>query len=447
MLKKTDRNGMKLNVVTGALALLVSGVVGAAGTTLESRNTAGDLATGTSFTGGTVDSLAISADGRYMVFASGATNLVPNDTNGWNDIFVRDRLLGATVRVNVGAGGVQANQDSGHPTISRDGRYIAYESAATNLVSTANNGPYHIFRYDTLAHTTVHVSKSTAGTQGNGSSTYPAISNDGRFVSFTSLATNLVAGDTNARPDVFRRDVVSNITIRVNVTNAGAQGNNTQTRASEATGSISGDGRYVLFRSNATNLVAGDTNAADDLFVRDCTSLTTTRVSLTNASGQANSYSFMGKISNDGRYVVFSSLASNLVAGDTNVAEDVFVRDRTLNTTARVSVSSSGAQTPAGGIGSVKPSISDDGRYVVFTAYDDTLAAGDTNLVADSYMRDRTANTTTRVSIGNTGQQCDDYCNDGVISGNGLFVAFSSASTNLVTNGYNGLTQAFVRTR
>ncbi len=449
MLRKFQNNEFKPCMVatTGVLALFMSGIVGAAGTTLESRNSAGDIAYGLSFTGGTVDSHAISADGRYVVFASSATNLAASDTNGWNDIFLRDRQLGTTVRINLGAGGVEANQDSENATISRDGRYIAYESAATNLVSTANNGSYHIFRYDTVTHTTVHISKTTAGVQGNASSRYPAISNDGRYVSFTSLATNLVAGDTNARPDVFRRDSVSNVTIRVSVTNAGAQGNNTQTRSDNITSSISGDGRYVLFRSSASNLVAGDTNGLDDLFVRDVTGLTTKRVSLSNTGVQPNNLSYMGKISNDGRYVVFSTAATNLVVGDTNIAEDVFVRDRTLNTTTRVSISTSGAQTVTGGLGSNKPSISDDGRYVAFTSYDDTLIANDTNAVGDTFMRDRTANTTTRVSIGNTGEQCDDYCNAGVISGNGLFVAFSSASTNLVVNGYNGLTQLFVRTR
>jgi len=448
MFRRFDFNKITFGMVAvGVVTLSMSGVAAAAGTTLDSRNTAGDIAYGLSFTGGTVDSHAISADGRYVVFESSATNLVDNDTNGWNDIFLRDRQLGTTVRINLGAGGVEANQDSGNPTISRDGRYIAYESAATNLVSTATNGVYHIFRYDTVTKTTVHVSKTTGGVQGNGTSQYPSISNDGRYVSFTSLATNLIAGDTNARPDVFRRDITSNVTIRVSVTNAGAQGNNTQTRNINMTSSISGDGRYVLFRSSASNLVAGDTNGLEDLFVRDVVGATTKRVSLSNTGVQPNNTSYMGKISNDGRYVVFSTAATNLVTGDTNIAEDVFVRDRTLNNTTRVSISTSGAQTPVGGLGSNKPSISDDGRYVVFTSYDDTLIADDTNAVADTYMRDRTANTTTRVSIGNLGEQCDDYCNAGVISGNGLFVAFSSASTNLVVNGYNGLPQLFVRAR
>jgi len=431
-------------VACSALALLSSAAAFAAGTTLESRNTAGELASGFSFNGGNLDSMAISADGRYVVFESAATNLVPNDNNGQDDIFLRDRLLGTTVRVNVGSGGVEANQTSANPTISRDGRYIAYESAATNLVSTAT-AANQIFRYDTLAKTTVHVSRTTAGVQGNASSTDASISNDGRYVAFLSLATNLVAGDTNARSDAFRRDVTSNITIRVSVRNAGGQGNQTENR--EQGPSISGDGRYVLFRSNATNLVTGDTNTFSDLFVRDVTGATTRRVSLSNAGGQANSPSYMGRISNDGRYVVFSSLATNLVTGDTNVAEDIFVRDRTLNTTTRVSVSSSGVQTPTGELGSYKPSISDDGRYVAFTSYAGNLIANDTNGTADTFMRDRSTNTTTRVSIGNEGQQGDDYQNQGIISGNGLFVGFASSSSNLVIDGYNGLTQAFVRAR
>ena len=435
---KYFQNGI---VVCGLAALAVSGAALAQSTERASLSSA--EIEGNGFTA----NAAISGDGRFVVFESSATNLVANDTNAVDDIFLRDRLLGTTVRISVGAGGIEANGWSANPVISRDGRYIAYESAATNLVSTANNGPYHIFRYDTLAGTTVHVSKSTAGVQGNGSSRLPSISNDGRFVSFTSLATNLVAGDTNARPDVFRRDVVSNITIRVNVTNAGAQGNNTETRSENATSSISGDGRYVLFRSNASNLVAGDTNATDDLFVRDCTGLTTKRVSVTNAGAQANSPSYMGAISADGRYVVFSSLATNLVAGDTNIAEDVFVRDRTLNTTTRVSVSSSGVQTPTSELGSTSPSISDDGRYVAFTSYAPNLVAGDTNGVSDIFVRDRTTNTTTRESVSTTGTQGDDYCQLGKISANGLFLSFISGSTNLVTGDTNGTDDAFVRVR
>lgn len=436
--RKYLQNGM---LVCGLAALVVSSAALAQST--ESVSISSDEIAGNGYTA----SVAINGDGRFVVFQSSATDLVPNDTNAADDIFLRDRLLGTTVRVNVGAGGVEANGWSANPGISRDGRYIVYESSATNLVSTANNGPYHIFRYDTQTGATVHVSKSTAGVQGNGSSTYPSISNDGRYISFTSLATNLVTGDTNARPDAFRRDVVSNVTIRVSVRTAGGQGNNTETRAGNATSAISGDGRYVLFRSNATNLVTGDTNTFADLFVRDVTAATTQRVSVGNTGSQPNNVSYMGAISANGRYVVFSTAATNLVTGDTNIAEDVFVRDRTSNTTTRVSVSSSGAQTPTGELGSTSPSISDDGRFVAFTSYAPNLVSGDTNGVSDIFVRDRTNNTTVRDSVSTAGVQGDDYSHSGKISANGLFTAFTSGSSTLVSGDGNGTNDAFVRVR
>ena len=425
----------------GLVSLALSSGTWAASTERVSVSSAG--VEGNGYTG----PAALSSDGRYVVFQSSATNLVSNDTNGVDDIFVRDRVLGTTSRINLGSGGVQANATSSNPTLSRDGRYIAYESAATNLVSTANNGLYHVFRYDMLSGTTTHVSKSTSGTQGNGSSMLPAISNDGRFISFTSHATNLVTGDTNARPDVFRRDVTSNITLRVNVTNGGAQGNNTEVNENNASSDISGDGRYILFRSNASNLVTGDTNGTHDLFIRDATSNTTQRVSLTTSGAQANGMSNMGAISADGRYVAFSSTASNLVSGDTNIAEDVFVRDRTLNTTTRISVSSSGAQTPTGALGSTSPSISDNGRFVAFTSYAANLVSGDTNNVSDIFVRDRTNNTTVRESVSTAGVEGNDYSHKGKISANGQYVAFVTGSSNLVSGDNNGTNDAFVRVR
>lgn len=441
-MKSYSRNVLRNTMVVCGLATLAMGNAAfAASTDRASVSSAG--VEGNAYT----ERAAISSDGRYVAFASSATNLVSNDTNGVDDIFLRDRLLGTTVRINLGAGGVEANAWSANPTISRDGRYIAYESAATNLVSTATNGLYQVFRYDTLAGTTVHVSKSTAGVQGSGSSAFSAISNDGRFISFTSHATNLVSGDTNARPDVFRRDVVSNITTRVSVTNSGGQSNHTGFWEWDITSDISGDGRYVLFRSNATNLVSGDTNAAYDLFVRDTTGATTKRVSLTNSGAQANGASNMGSISADGRYVAFSSVATNLVTGDTNLAEDVFVRDRTSNTTARVSVNSTGAQTPAGELGSRSPSISDDGRYVAFTSYATNLVSGDTNAVADIFVRDRTTDTTTRESVSTAGVQSDDHSNAPKMSASGQYFSFVSGATNLVSGDSNGTNDAFVRVR
>jgi Tol biopolymer transport system component len=266
---------------------------------------------------------SISADGRYVAFRSEATNLVAGDTNNTADVFVRDRLAGTTERVSLSTAGVQGNNFSGYPSISADGRIVAFASVATNLVSGDTNQSYDIFVRDRLSGTTERVSVATGGAQGNNSSTYPAISADGNWVVFTSVASNLVAGDTNGASDVFVRDLVSATTERASVATGGAEGNG-------ASGGpvISADGRYVAFLSTATNLVSGDTNGFMDIFVRDRSSGTTERVSVATGGAQENSDSFDSWISADGRYVAFESAASNLVAGDTNGARDVFVRDR-----------------------------------------------------------------------------------------------------------------------
>jgi Tol biopolymer transport system component len=326
--------------------------------------------------------------------------------------------------------------------MSADGRYIAYESWSTNLVTGDTNNTGDVFVYDTLTATTVRASLGAGGAQSNGASMQASISNDGRYVAFNSVASNLVTGDTNLRIDTFRRDVVAGTTVRVSVTNAGAQANNT-TLVEDAP-SISADGRYVAFRSNATNLVAGDTNGSPDIFIRDLTLRTTARVSLTNGGAQANSWSYVPFLSADARYVVFESDATNLVTGDTNVARDVFVRDRTARTTTRVSVTNTGAQSNGESrIGS----ISADGRYVAFQSVATNLVSGDTNAVADVFVRDRTAGTTTRESVSNAGAQGDAYSVAARISAGGLHVVFSALAGNLVSGDTNGTTDIFVRSR
>ena len=215
-----------------------------------------------------------------------------------------------------------------------------------------------MFVRDRKLHKTTLVSISTAGVQGNSDSTVPAISADGRYVVFVSDATNLVAGDTNGYGDVFVRDRKLHRTYRVSVSTAGLQANSDSYQPS-----ISANGRYVAFSSNATNLVAGDTNLVEDVFVRDRTLHKTTRVSVNSAGVQGNDTSFDASITASGRYVAFDSYASNLVATDTNGYEDVFLRDRTLHKTVRVSLDSSGVQGNANSFGG---SISANGRFVAF---------------------------------------------------------------------------------
>jgi Tol biopolymer transport system component len=282
---------------------------------------------------------AFSADGRYVVFWSSASNLVPGDTNGAFDVFLRDRETGATEIVSVDSAGVQGLENSLDPSISADGRYVAFESHASNLVPGDTNGSFDVFVRDRLTGTTERLSVDSSGAEGNNQSFDPSISADGRFVAFYSSATNLVPGDTNDSLDVFVHDRQSGTTERVSVDWDGAEGN-----GHSRLPSISSDGRYVAFESSATNLVAGDTNGVLDIFVRDRQNGTTERVSVGAGGAQGDGASSLASISGDGRYVTFESFATNLVPGDTHGFLDVFFRDRLSATTTRVSVDSGGAQ-------------------------------------------------------------------------------------------------------
>ena len=265
---------------------------------------------------------AISADGRFVSFTSHATNLVPDDTNASDDVFVHDRTTGATTRASVATGSAQALGHSGpNSALSRDGHIVAFSSDATNLVAGDTNGIADLFVHDLTTGTTTRVNVATGGAQANDWCVLYGISADGRFVAFSSRATNLVPGDTNAFDDGFVHDRATGETTRVSVASDGAQATgHTSVPATgwDAGGAISADGRFVAFSSNATNLVAGDMNGFGDVFVHDRLSGATTRVSVRSSGGEANHYSYVGELSDDGRIVVFVSAADNLAGGDRN---------------------------------------------------------------------------------------------------------------------------------
>ncbi len=460
-------------------ALLVAVLTGAAagqGTSrvsVDSGGMQGNLASGWY-------GCAISADGRYVAFWSRATNLVGGDTNNVADVFVHDRQSGTTERVSVDSGGVQGGAKSLYPAISADGRYVAFQSDASTLVVGDMNATSDIFVHDRRSGTTERVSVDSGGAEGNGLSYYAAISVDGRYVAFDSSATNLVAGDTNAFTDVFVHDRQSGATERVSVDSGGAEGND----GSGGFLSISADGRYVVFGSYATNLVGGDTNGLFDLFVHDRQIGVTERVSVDSAGAEGNGLSFYPSISADGRHVAFASIASNLVGGDTNASYDAFVHDRQSGTTERVSVDSSGAQGDfdsfypvisadgrhvafpsyttnlvggdtngapdvfvhdrqsgatervsvdsdgaQGNSGSYEPSISADGRYVAFHGLATNLVGGDTNGVSDVFVRDRGAGIGTKYCPANansTGAPADLSASGSASSGAGYLMLTSS---------------------
>lgn len=403
------------------------------GISLVSVDSAGAQSSGNS------NSPAISSDGRFVAFTSAASNLVAGDTNGRPDIFVHDRHTGATTRVNVSSAGLQSNGESFTPSISGDGRFVAFESDASNLVDGDSNGQSDVFVHDRQSGTTTRVSLDSSGAQGNLGSSSASISGDGRLVAFRSRASNLVASDTNGVDDIFVHDRQTGATTRVSLNSGGAQGDRFS-----FTPAISADGRFVAFASDATNLVAGDSNVQFDIFVRDLQLGITTRVSLDSTGAQGDFGSFQPSVSGDGRFVAFGSAATNLVAGDTNLRNDIFVRDRQTGVTSRVSQDSSGVQ---GNGDCARPSISADGRFVTFESDATDLVANDTNGVTDAFAHDRQTAATTRLSVNSGGVQGDQRSREPVISADGLSVAFTSRATNLVAGDSNGFEDILVTSR
>ena len=378
---------------------------------------------------------SISSDGRYVAFHSEATNLVTEDTNGRYDVFVYDRNTDIIERVSMDNSGVQGNEGSYYPSISSDGRYVAFLSFATNLVTGDTNDSMDVFVYDRDTDTIEMVSVDNSGVQGDDNSYDPSISSDGRYVAFQSRATNLVTGDTNAKRDVFVYDRDTGTIEMVSVYNSGFQGDD-----SSGEPSISSDGRYVAFYSYATNLVTGDTNGENDVFVYDRDTDTIEMVSVDNSGVQGDYSSRYPSISSDGRYIAFASDATNLVTGDTDESVNVFVYDRDTDTIEWVSVDNSGVL----GGESYSPSISSDGRYVAFQSTATNLVTGDTNDSHDVFVYDRDTDTIERVSVDNSGVQGDGYSYAPSISSDGRYVAFYSSATNLVTGDTNATYDVFV---
>ena len=383
----------------------------------------------------------ISASGRYVAFFSESTNLVQGDTNGVSDVFVRDRIAGTTRRVSVSSSGVQGNERSFSEAISGDGRYVVFTSAASNLVPGDTNGVTDLFVRDVQAGVTQRISVDSAEQQGNNDTINfaAAMSANGRYIAFTSTATNLVPDDTNGpfATDVFLRDRVAGTTLRVSV-GAGGQ----QLEGDSFAAAVSADGRYVVFSSFASNAVPGDTNFSGDVFVRDVQTQTTRRVSVGPGGQQGDLNSFGEGISADGRFVLMGSAATNLVNGDTNGVADIFVRDRQAGVTRRVSLSTGGQQADDA---SFNATISADGRYVSIDSLASNLVPGDTNDRIDVFVRDRLADVTTRVSVSTRGTQAVRHSSAGRISADGRHVVFMSLASVFVPGDSNNVQDVFVR--
>ncbi len=430
-----ERNGRNILAGLGLLGTLLaagSGRAAVVGTELISLGQAGtQAAAGSNFNRGFV----ISGDGRYVVFVSTASTLVPDDTNGVADVFLRNRELGTTERISVNSDGLQANGACEDPFISADGRFVAFVSTANNLVPGDGNGVRDVFIRDLQGGTTERVSVAGSGAEGNGASESPALSADGRFVAFVSAATNLDGPDHNSADDIFLRDRTEGTTERVSINSA----------RSEANGrcwapSMNANGLLIAFASSATNLDSGDTNGTADIFTRNRSTGITERVSVGMSGAQSNGPSDYPVVNATGRFVTFNSRATNLVQPDINQGEDVFVRDRLDEVTELVSVTGNRLQARGD---SFLESVSADGRFVAFRSYAANLVRRDTNRTFDLFVRDRWQWRTERLNVGAGGSQANGHSYAAALSANGQHVAFWSTATNLVSGDANTAADVF----
>lgn len=386
----------------------------------------------------------LSFDGNIVAFESAATDLVAGDTNGTWDVFVRNRSAGFTERISVGPFGTEANGPSEGAAISDDGRFVAFESTATNLVA-GDTGWRDVFLRDRLMNSTTRVSLGMGGVEPNGDSRAAKISPDGGFVLFQSSATNLVPGDTNGVDDVFLYDHQAGTIERVSVSSSGAQANQPSFPASLSSGALK-----CAFWSDASNLVRGDTNNVSDVFVRNRTSATTERVSLgpptpaEPAGAQLLQPNAEGSLSASGQLLAYYSNSPDIVPGDTNGDSDIFVRDLATGATELCSKTSLGA--PAGG-GSYHASLSRDGRFVAFESFADDLTPVGNAWGADAFLFDRATGFTAQVSLASTGQADHVMSLFPAISGDGHAVAFHSDGGQLVKPDGNHTDDVFVHER
>ena len=415
-------------------AVATATVKGPGTRTIERVSVASDGTEANSFSGRAF----ISGDGRIVTFESSASNLVPNDNAGRQDMFFHDRATGQTTRISVGFDGQEANGNSKGSKISSDGRYVAFESEASNLVPGDTNGFNDLFLYDRQLGTVQRVSLDSTGGQAKSASSYAYLNAAGSLLTFFSFA-NLTPDDTDptttAPPaDIYLRDLTTGEMTLISV---GAQGKGNR---SSYCPSISDDGRFIAYQSDATNLVPDDTNGLGDIFVYDRTARTTVRVSVDNNGRQGLGYSSDAKISGDGRFVAITTFSA-LVPEDTNGVEDIYVYDLLNKRTERVSVRSDGAQ---GNKRSYDARISRDGRYISFDSDASNLVEGDTNGVTDIFVHDRVTGKTTRLSVGADGKEGNGKSEGSRIAADGGFVAFSSAAGNLVEGDTNNAVDIFV---
>ncbi len=393
-------------------------------TTKLSRNALGESADLASELGDAPDSLT--PDGRFAVFTSGAYNLVPTDTNGFRDVYLRDLANGALERVTRTSAGMEPDGDCKHPAISDDGRFVAFQSFATNLAAGDANGTWDVFVTDRVTRLTTIVSAAASGVIGNGESTQPSISADGSRIAFASTSSNLVSGDTNNVQDVFVRNLLNGSVRLVSRLPAGALGNAASRRPA-----ISGNGQWIAFESLATNLVSGAGASGASILVWSFASGAHELVSLNNNGTPANNSCSLPSISADGSRVAFLSRASNLTLV-AQFSNNAFLRDRAAGSVMLVSASADGLPATAA---STSVSLSSNGQFAAHASAA-ALTPGHSGNGFDAFLFEVASRRTIRTSVpvvspgepNNSGVQ-----EVGGISDSGLTCLFGSNSSNLIS--------------
>jgi Tol biopolymer transport system component len=419
------------------VAAVLAGFLGAASpasaqvAALVSRNTAGTAADSHSY------KPSISSDGRYVAFDSWASNLADGVDVENSGVFVRDLVERTTTLASTSDAGAVPNAKSYMSDISDDGRFVAFWSKASNLVAGDTNDEEDLFVYDRVERTVTRANLSSSGEQAEQADDgfhivgeRPALSADGRYVAFDSRAGNLVADDTNGQYDVFVRDRQAGTTECISRKSDGGEA----TSPSKGP-AISDDGRFVAFWSQA-RLTPDDQNSNFDVYLYDRDQATLQRVGVTFGGAPA--------ISGDGRFVAFESIATDLVPGDTNERRDVFVFTRESGALERVSVASDGTQ---GDADSSEPAISQDGRYVVYRSAAATLAPDDTNDADDIFLRDRQTGTTRRISVTASGGASDGFSREPAVTADGSLFVFESGAINFVEDDTTGAMDVYLAVR
>lgn len=380
----------------------------------------------------------VSGDGKVVAFRSFADNLVSGDGNETYDVFARDVEAGVTTLISSSSEGVAGNLGSLAPALSRNGRFIAFQSDATNLVEGDRNNTSDIFLHDRLSGETIRVSIASDGGEGNAISWGPSLSSDGRLIFFLSDASNLTTDDANgSMTDLFFHDRLTRKTSRLPLGPEGI-GPDSLIRG----GSVSDDGLRVAFNTDASNLVEGDTNGISDCFLHDRQTGETTRISLNSSGEEGNGACQRARISGDGRFVVFDSDASNLVESDSNGVLDIFVHEIRTGETTRISIASSGEEANSWSRNAV---LSYDGRFASYFSEASNLVADDTNGSTDVVRFDRFTGETIRLSVSSEDQEGDLSSGYPHISDDGGRVIFQSNSTNLIEDDTNGVLDIYLR--